>query len=369
MIMESCNAFAQRMTAGHDHLAYELYLQLGDCRISVHSNSEQLSGMLRHYFKPVLMQPGCHPDAVAHWDIEIIAIECPPLDLDVEFVDWKREPGKSGRKDSFFDLSDGRLIRKVRTGMVFLISDQKQIAAGPCVTNDNQVINFINAQYMSWLQQRDWLICHASGLVYNEAALAIAGFSGGGKSTLMLHTLENPAIRFLTNDRLFVRESNGQVEAAGIPKLPRINPGTIVNNPRLQPMLSAEHIDRLLALPKQTLWNLEEKYDVFIEQVYGDNRIAQQAPLRALLILSWDPNSTQPMTVSRVDLRQRRDLLPAVMKSPGPFYRDANGHYYQENVLPEARYLKVFANIIVYEATGGVDFAALSEICQHEILS
>ncbi|WP_461423463.1 HprK-related kinase B [Ketobacter sp.] len=366
--MESSNSFAQQMIAGHEHLAYGTYLQLGDCRISVQSNSEPLNGLLLHYFKPVLMQSGDQSVPVVPMDIEIIAIERPPLDLDVEFVDWKREPGKSGRKDSFFDLNDGRLIRKVRTGMVFLISDQKQIAAGPCVANDNQVINFINAQYMSWLQQRDWLICHASGLVYNEAALAIAGFSGGGKSTLMLHTLENPAIQFLTNDRLFVRESNGQVEAAGIPKLPRINPGTIVNNPRLKPMLNAEHIDRLLALPKQTLWHLEEKYDVFIDQVYGPNRIVQQAPLRALLILSWDPNCPQPMTVSQVDLRQRRDLLPAVMKSPGPFYRDANGHYYQENILPEARYLRAFENIVVYEATGGVDFAALSELCQHEIL-
>ena len=222
---------------------------------------------------------------------------------------------------------------------------------------------------MSWLQQRSWLICHASGLVYQGKALAMAGFSGGGKSTLMLHTLENPETQFLSNDRLFVRANAGQVMAAGIPKLPRINPGTILNNPRLRPMLSAQRIAELEALPQQDLWDLEEKYDVMIDEVYGEGRICLQAPLQALLLLNWSRSASQPLRVSQVDLSQRRDLLPAVMKSPGPFYRDANGHYYQENALPENEYLQVFANVAVYEATGAVDFAALSEICQREVLA
>lgn len=369
--MKFSNQFSELMTADYPDPSQAtpqtqlLQLRIGSCHIAVRSNSDKLIELLRHYFKPVLMELV----AEQKWDIEILTIERPPLELDVEFTDWKRDPGKTGRKDSFYDLKDGRLIRKVRTGMVFLICDQVQIAAGPCLENDNQVINFINAQYMSWLQQRDWLICHASGLVLNEKALAIAGFSGGGKSTLMLHTLENPDTQFLSNDRLFVCATGGQVVAAGIPKLPRINPGTIVNNPRLASMLPAQRIKQLQSLPKQELWDLEEKYDVIIDEIYGENRIAQQAPLQALLILSWDRSSDQPMNVSQVDLRQRRDLLPAVMKSPGPFYRDANGHYYLENALPEEDYLKVFANVTVYEATGGVDFSALSEICQREILN
>lgn len=69
--------------------------------------------MLWYYFKLVLMQLGCYLDVVVYWDIEIIVIECLLLDLDVEFVDWKCEFGKSGCKDSFFDLSDGWLICKV----------------------------------------------------------------------------------------------------------------------------------------------------------------------------------------------------------------------------------------------------------------
>ena len=137
--------------------------------------------------------------------------------MSLNFIDWAREPGKTGRKDSYVDLLGGRLLRKVRTGMVFLQSDTWRIAAGPCEANDNQVINFINAQYMNDLQRHDWLICHAAGLVRGERAVAIAGFSGGGKSTVMLRAMEHPSLDYLTNDRLFIRGDEQGVQAAGIP--------------------------------------------------------------------------------------------------------------------------------------------------------
>ena len=119
-------------------------------------------------------------DGVA--DIEVIAVERPALDIEeslgVRFVDWAREPGKKGRKDAYVDLTDGRLVRKVRTGLLFLQRDGAVIAAGPCRQHPNQVINFVNAQYMNRLQQQGWLICHAAALTANERAIGFAGFSG-----------------------------------------------------------------------------------------------------------------------------------------------------------------------------------------------
>jgi len=182
---------------------------------------------LRQYFSHV-------PAGTGEPDMEVIAIDREAPDTGIDFVDWQREPGKTGRKDSWFDVPGGRVVRKVRTGMVFLQSETQRIAAGPCLEYDNQVINFINAQYMNWLQHRGWLICHSAGLVYRGSGFGIAGFSGGGKSTLMLHLLEHDAVSYLTNDRLFVRKEAGQTRAVGIPKLPRVNPGTIVHNARLQ---------------------------------------------------------------------------------------------------------------------------------------
>ena len=96
---------------------------------------------LNDYFSHVVIAP-------CDTDLEVVAVEREAPDLGVDFIDWPREPGKTGRKDSYLDLDGARLVRKVRTGMVFLHGTADRIAAGPCLRNDNQVINFINAQYM-----------------------------------------------------------------------------------------------------------------------------------------------------------------------------------------------------------------------------
>lgn len=334
---------------------HRLYLQLGDCLIRVRCNAHQLSAVLAEYFAHVVVAP------VHKVDFEVLAIQRAQPQLDIEYRDWQREAGKRGRKDSHADFGDARLVHKVRTGMLFLQSDRHCIAAGDCLANDNQVINFINAQYMTWLQQRGWLICHAAALTRHDRALGIAGFSGGGKSTLMLHLLEQQDASFLTNDRLFIRRQGEKVYAAGVPKLPRINPGTIVHNPRLQPLIDPAARERLLALPQQQLWHLEDKYDVPIERLYGAGRIRHEAQLGAFLVLNWRHDTQQPMQLQQVDIRRRRDLLPALMKSPGPFLQHSDGSFHRDDMaLNEDAYLAVLGDLPVYEASGGVDFAALA---------
>lgn len=331
-----------------------LLLALPDMTIKVRSNSAPLLEKLRAYFKHIVVT-----DAVT--TIEIHAFECPPPDLEVAYTAWPREAGKSGRKDAYLDLADGRIVKKVRTGMVFLQSRDHVVAAGPCLENDNQVINFINAQYMNMLQQDGWLICHAAGLVRNGRALGLAGFSGGGKSTLMLHMLDETGTAFLSNDRLFVRHRDGDVWAAGIPKLPRINPGTAVNNPRLGSIVSPARRAELAALPTEELWDIEEKYDVDIEKIYGPERIAARAPLCGFLILNWSRDADASPQITQVDLKVRRDLLAAVMKSPGPFYQNADGSMFGRNkTLDEDAYLAVFDGVPIFEVTGRVDFDTIA---------
>jgi HprK-related kinase B len=363
----SLDAAARALMDGASLCDDELDLALGDCRIRVRSNSREHIEQLRSYFGHVVGTAG-EPT------MEIIAVEReapdPENDLGVEFVDWKREPGKTGRKDSYVDLPGARLVRKVRTGMVFLHSETTRIAAGPCRRYDNQVINFINAQYMNWLQHRGWQICHASGLVYEGRTLGIAGFSGGGKSTLMLRLLEHPEVNYLTNDRLFIRREDDAVQAIGIPKLPRVNPGTIVHNPRLHPLIPEARRRELLALPADELWHLEDKYDVMVDQVYGSDRITPRAPLAAFLVLNWQRNTDAPLRLEPVDLGQRRELLGAIMKSPGPFYQYPDGSFYRDDTpLDEAAYLAELEGVSVYEAGGGVDFEALERAVLDRLLA
>ncbi len=339
-----------------------LFLGLGSCKLLVRSNSRELIDGLRHYFSHV-------PAASGQPDLEVIAIEREAADTGIGFVDWAREPGKSGRKDSYFDIPGGRVVRKVRTGMVFLQSETRRIAAGPCQRYDNQVINFINSQYMNWLQHRDWVICHAAGLVLDGKCLGIAGFSGGGKSTLMLHLMDRDEVSFLSNDRLFVRKVNGITHACGIPKLPRVNPGTIVHNTRLQGLLTAQQRADLLALPPDELWHLEDKYDVFLDQVYGPGRVVSEALLSGFLVLNWRRDSEAAVEIRPVELDQRPDLLAAIMKSPGPFYQYPDGRFHRDDaILDEQAYLDALRGVRIHEATGRIDFDGLARRCLRELL-
>jgi len=348
---------------GAELCADALYLALGECVLRVRSNSAELLAELAGYFSHVAT------DAVTP-DIDIIAVERDAPELGIDFIDWKREAGKSGRKDSYADLPGGRLVRKVRTGMVFLQSERYRIAAGPCRKYDNQVINFINSQYMNWLQNRGWLICHAAGLVYRDKCLGIAGFSGGGKSTLMLNLLDNDEVSYLTNDRLFLHAGSGAVLARGIPKLPRINPGTIVHNKKLHSLIPAQQRDALLQLPAAELWELEEKYDVHVDRVYGPGRIRTEASLEALLILDWQRDSDRTLQVEQVNLAEHHDLLGALMKSPGPFYQHPDGSFQQDTAaFDEAAYLEALENVTVYVARGRTDFATLAGRCLSDLLT
>jgi len=345
-------AVSTELIQNYTLLEQTLFLQCGDCVIQLQSNASPLLDELAHYFRHISIAP-------TTVDMSVIAIDCPDPVLAYPFQNWPREAGKTGRKDVFYDIEGGRLIRKFRTGMVFLQSETHRIAAGPCLENPNQVINFINNQHMNWLQQHHWLICHAAGVVYNNNAYAIAAFSGGGKSTFMLRLMDNENINFLSNDRLFIRDKNS-VEAEGIAKLPRINPGTIVTNPRLQGLISQKRREQLLELPQQQLWDLEEKYDVDIESIYGQDRIATAKSLQAFIVLNWQHNSDQDCQVTQVDLNKRRDLLAPIMKSSGPFYQNQAGHFLTENTeLNEQNYLAILSKVRVYEVSGKVDFAAL----------
>jgi HprK-related kinase B len=336
-----------------------LQLTIGDCSLVIRSNNQSLLDRLAGYFHHLPKHKGVAT-------IEVIAIEGDKLDPGLPFIDWRREAGKSGRKDAYVDLTDGRLVLKVRTGMVFLQSEQWRIAVGPCEAYDNQLINFINSQVMNWLQQRDWLICHAACLILNGHGIGMAGFSGGGKSTLMLHLMEHSTSRYVTNDRLFLRRQDVRVEAVGIPKLPRINPGTVVNSPRLSPLIDAQRRDELLKLPQQTLWELEEKFDVDVERFYGRDRIdtSTPVPLDAMVILNWSQEERAPVKMIKVDISQRSELLNAVMKSPGPFFQDVLGEFLSDDdVLLPAPYLALLKSVPIYEVTGKIDFTALSGLC------
>jgi HprK-related kinase B len=351
---------------------HELCIEFGGWVVQVRSNSAPLLESLRDYFGDLAQPPldGSRHSRVV--DVVIRAFEAPAPDFGCAFRDLEREAGKTV-KVQFFDLADGRVVHKVKTGMQFLLGAEDLVAVGPCLANTNQIVNFINSQFISQRLHEGWALCHAAGVAHSSwsggaaggRGVGIASRAGAGKSTLAFHLMSS-GLSFVSNDRLLIKNTAGEAEMAGIPKIPRVNPGTLLNNPDLQGILPAERQRQLAQLPREQLWDLQEKYRVLIDQVYGRGRTVYRVTLAGLLILNWSwSDSSAPTRFHSVDLAERRDLLELVMKSPGVYHRDRAGRSAAETSRPEpAAYLEAVRHTRVWEATGCPQFDLGVSFCR-----
>ncbi len=345
------------LLSGATTTEHRLDLKFSNCSIALESNSRPLLDELAECFseyRGVFDQP----------TLRLRLIESDPLLPPPVLADWPR-PIDKGRKEAVLDLTDARLIHKVRTGVLFLQGHQRGIAVGELSDNLNQVINFINNQTISHWKREGFEICHAAALQGSQGIVALAGFSGGGKSTLMLHMMAAGGYHYVSNDRLLIQKQSVGVWARGVAKMPRVNPGTLLNNPSLTALLPKERATALAALPMTALWDLEEKYDVPIADVFGAERITDEGYLSALVILDWHHESDMPTTLEHVQLRDSPYLLEALMKSPGPFHADNDGVFTtgHESLNPRG-YLDALFDIPTYVLRGKIDFAKAVSLCE-----
>src|SRR3954464_13131527 len=188
-------------------------MEFGGGVIAVLSNSGALLASLREYFGELVQPAGVSSAGTA--DVRIRAFEAPPPDFGFAFRDWPREAGKAGQKEQFCDLTDGRVVFKVRTRMQFLIGRSDLVAVGPCLANSNQIINFVNSQCISQRLHEGWSLCHASGIAHpspmSGRGIGIAARAGAGKSTLALHLMSS-GLSFVSNDRLLIKDTGHGAE-------------------------------------------------------------------------------------------------------------------------------------------------------------
>jgi HprK-related kinase B len=330
----------------------EVHLQFGSCSLRIQSNSGLVISELKQYFSAFISQ-------FIAMDRIISVHQADDAFVNLPFTVREPDPGKTRIKEEYVDIPHGRIVRKRLTGMVFIFGGNDHVVIGPCLENLNQVVNFINNRYIEWQIIRGGILGHAAGVRLYNKGLALAGFSGMGKSTLALHLVSQGA-DFVSNDRLILEKTESGIWMHGVGKLPRVNPGTILNNPSLQGLLPPQDYRRFASLSKDELWNLEHKYDVPIDRFFGANRFKLKTPLDALIILNWKHND-QPTQMRPVNIEIRRDLLPAFIKSTGLFFLPE--HSDQVPDLSENAYIRFLKLSQVFEICGGVDFKAAAKAC------
>ena len=317
------------------------------------TNSAELVAKLDRYFRGFVIRED------GPVDFEVTALEADPLRPEVEFIVKRPDPGKMKIKEEYVDYPDGRIVRKRLTDMIFLFGNGINLAVGPCTSNDNQIINFINNRFIQYHLNRDCILGHAAAARLDDYGLALAGFSGAGKSTLCLNIMGRGAT-FISNDRLLVRKDGDGLAMMGVAKLPRVNPGTLLNNEKLITILSDDERVRFDALPEDELWGLEHKYDVFVDEVFGEDKLALSAGMKGLVILNWKRGGG-PTRFEEIDLDVRRDLLSAFIKSPGLFYEPEGLD--GDIAFSEDAYVDHLKRCRVFEVTGGVDFDHAGNVC------
>jgi len=331
-----------------------LFLNFDGFVIQFNTNSSTLLRELQGYYQHFLVADSAKVDQLVE------GLETPDKILPAE--DWQikqPDPGKSKIKEHLLFAAEGKVVRKVQTGVHLFFINDRRVCVGPLEDNPNQVVNFINNMHLDRLLAPQGQLFHASGVCADGLGLGMAGQSGKGKSTLALRLLQQ-GFDLVSNDRLVVQASSaGGLDMFGIAKYPRVNPGTVINQPELVDIVTPENLVRYQAMRPDALWDLEEKYDAFVESAFGC-KFKLTASMKMFVILNWDRNDPSPPRLKRALPESCPELVATVMKSPGVMLPVSAARIGEAKVKPYADLLKNCELLIL---SGGVDFdLAASEI-------
>ncbi|UJX40337.1 HprK-related kinase B [Desulfovibrio sp. JY] len=323
-----------------------LGLRLADTRVAVRSNSGELMDALTAHYQDFLDEAG-NPDIV------VTALDGGPVPSVLPFA--SREGQGEEAKEEYVDLPDGRVVRKRRTGLWLVFGPGGHYVLGPCRQNVDQVVNAVNARCGDRELRAGALLFHAAGVCLGGAGITLSGFAGAGKSTLALEIMRHGA-SFVSNDRVLIGPGADGLTMTGIARMPRINPGTLLHNEALAPVLTEAERAAYAGLSPDALWRVEHKYDVRIRDCFGPGRFRLRAGLRALVVLGWRRGGGD-MRARWTDVDASPELLPAFMKDVGVFFEEGPRPATQD------AYRVLLGACPVLVIGGGVDFKRAAALC------
>jgi HprK-related kinase B len=205
---------------------------------------------------------------------------------------------------------------------------------------------------------RGYALFHASAVADGEGrGILLTSSSGVGKSTLALALVEK-GYKFLSNDRALARVEDDHVHLVGVPKKPRINPGTILSLSSLNHIISDEDRHLYDAKSKSELWQIEHKYDADIDAIFGPGTFVLEALLSTVYVLNWKVDQHHPVVEILSEDAAADMIRPQILS--------LDMHRKQAIRSPEAEeQLQSICQIVpVYNVKGGVGMAELADMIQ-----
>jgi HprK-related kinase B len=180
------------------------------------------------------------------------------------------------------------------------------------------------------------------------------GNSGSGKSSLALYLIEQGGFDYISNDRVMLKVRPDGVHVIGLPKKPRVNPGTLLASTRLSRLLHPSKRGRYEQMHPAELWDVEDKHDVDVGSAFGaverlDGRLVE------CFSLDWRPGGRGRET-RVLDTDETLSALLAVRKDFGPFDRHRAAREHEADV----EYRRLARVMSVTRVTGSADPAGLA---------
>lgn len=315
-------------------------LRFGSLTVAVATSDARIQDQLRSYFRGfAVAKTTARADMVIEASLE--HAQSPRMKL----VPWDARG-----KESFVDTDRGRLIRKDRTGVVITVEGRRWSIRGDLHRNFSQLLNLVGTAYGLSLMDLGGAMLHASAVVRSGRALAVIGQSGSGKSSVAVRLLER-GFDFLANDRVIVESNASGVFAHGLPKLPRVNPGTLLAGKQTRSLIDERSRRRYARLSPSELWHLEEKYDLDVERALG-RAWTLSAPFACAFVLNWRLGGGD-LVIQQLEPGQAFDAIQTATKSFGPFDLKLSRR--------SDRALRSLARSVpVYRVTGAQDPSALA---------
>ncbi len=289
-------------------------LQFAEFRIDVETNSLRLASKLQSYFADYLASDADLADRQLH------AIVGTPLYDASRMAVWSR-PTSSGRapKESYYDEGATRFILKNRTGVLIVLSPDRALITGKLEEHANQVVNLIGTLFGLELLERGYAMVHASAVVELRSgkALVFLGNSGSGKSSVALQLIERGGYAYLSNDRVLMLPGDDGVLVVGLPKKPRVNPGTLLASAALSRLVPDGRRREYARLGREELWRLEEKTDVDVGAEFGARSVLS-APLGQIFSLAWRTGG-EGLSQTNLAADEAVAALRTVAKDFGPY--------------------------------------------------
>jgi len=322
-----------------------------DVPFTLKTDSEELALRLRDYFQAWLCDNAGSDDHIVY------AFQGEGIYEKDKLLDVVRREGKSV-KEAYYDIDDGRVVLKKRTGATVYIKDKVRYVVGNLLLHLHQLVNVIDEVYEEDFMDRGYALIHASAVADAVGrGIMLTSSSGVGKSTLALALVEQ-GFKFLSNDRVLAKVEADHVHLVGVPKKPRVNPGTILSLASLSHIISTEERQMYAAKCRAELWQFEHKYDADVDAIFGPGTFRLEAILSTVYILNWKFDQHNPV-IEILSLDEATDMIRPQVLSLDQRRRQAVRPLEAEDQLRS-----ICQVVPVFNVKGGVGMAELTGMIQ-----